>query len=69
MDQLDHLMSLTAVTEGKVIQKIITKIKLLYQRDLLGSFARVCLVPKIHFSYYVLNNFTYSNCNYRRHVV
>ena len=40
-----------------------------YKTDVLGSFAHVCLVPKIYFSYYFSNNLKYYNWNFRRHEV
>ena len=58
-----------AITVCKLISKLITKTDFSYQRDILGSIVHVSLVPKIHFSCYFFNNFTYCNCNYWRHVI
>ena len=68
MDQRDNVTSVVAITVCKVIQKLMAGKDFWSQADLFGTFFHVCMVPKIHFSYYFLNNLTCYNCNYRRHV-
>ena len=67
VDQLDHVMTIIAITLYKVIQELITRQDRWYKTDLLRSFFHACLISKIYFNYYFFNNLIYSNC--WRHVV
>ena len=68
MDQPDQVTSVIAIAVGELIQKSPTKIDFSYQKNL-DSIVHICLVPKIHFSYYLFDNLTNCNSNYRRQVV
>ena len=50
IDQLDHVMSVIAVTVRKVIQKLIIQMDFPYQTEVKKRAKKVCLVPKINFS-------------------
>ena len=54
MKQPDHMYSAIAITVCKIIQKLIAKIDFWYQKDLLGIYVNVCLVPKIHLLVHIL---------------
>ena len=52
MDQPDHVMSVNIITVCKIIRKVITKMNFRYQIDVTKRAKKICLVPKIYFSYY-----------------
>ena len=64
MNQPDHVTSVITIIVCKVISRLLSNTDFWYQTDLLGSFALVSLVPKIHLSYYFSNKLTHSKCNY-----
>ena len=47
----------------------LTKLDFWFQTDIKERAKKICLVPKIYFSYYCSDKLTYCNCSYQRHVV
>ena len=66
IDQLYRVTSVNTIIICKVNKKIISKMVFWYQTGVNERDKKVCLIPKIYFSYRFLNNLQYNNFNYRR---